>query len=123
MLRVFSNEKKGTTTAIVENCETDAIRHIDKIYSATAGVYETPRLYDAVMATKYTGTVTCREGDEFNAKLGEGLAVKKAMDNHNNGFKKAIVRWQALMIKDIMQVSPETFEEALHKVHKCNCNK
>ena len=67
------------------------------------------------MASKYVGTVTCREGDDFDAKVGESLAVKKAMDNHKAGFKKAIIRWQAAVLKDIIRVSPKTFDEALAK--------
>lgn len=127
MLRTFNNMAKGTTTALVENCEFDAMAHIDKIYSAqlsgdVSGMcpmcrpeIEVPRLEEAFMASKYVGTVTCREGDSFDAKVGESMAVKKAMDNHKAGFRKAIVRWQAAVIKDIIRVSHDTFDEALAK--------
>ncbi len=130
MLRTFSNEAKGTTTALVEDCMFDAMRHIDKIYNAQLSgdvsgyceccrpTIEVPRLEEAVMADKYVGTVTCREGDDFDAKAGESFAVKKAMDNHKNAFAKAIIRWQAAMLKDIIRVSPKTFEEALKKAQE-----
>lgn len=126
MLRVFFNEIKGTTTAVVEDSEFDAMRHIDKVYNAQ--VSETsnkccvcvpqigaPRLGEAYMANKYVGTVTVREGDTFDKTTGERLAVKKAMDNHKNAFRKAIIRWQTAILKDIIRVSPATFDEAVAK--------
>lgn len=127
MLRVFFNEIKGTTTAMVEDSEFDAMRHIDKVYNAQVGgasnkccamcrpQIEVPRLEEAYMANKYVGTVTVREGDTFDKTTGENLAVKKAMDNHKNAFRKAIIRWQTAMLKDIIRVSPATFDEAVTK--------
>lgn len=127
MLRVFFNEAKGTSTALVEDCEFDAMRHIDKIYNAQVGgatngccpacrpTVEVPRLEEAYMSNKYTGTVTVREGDTFDKKTGESLAVKKAMANHKGAFRKAIIKWQTAVIKDIMRVSPDTFDESVAK--------
>ena len=80
------------------------------------------KLDEAFMADKYVGTVTCREGDVFDAKAGEGFAVKKAMDNHKNAFAKAIIRWQTAMLKDIIRVSPKTFGEALKKAQETTSN-
>ena len=127
MLRTFSNKAKGTTTALVEDCTFDAMRHIDKIYNAQLSgdvsgccpvcrpQVEVPRLEEAAMADKYVGTVTCREGDNFTEEAGESFAVKKAMDNHKAGFRRAIIRGLVAMIKDIIRVNPETFDEALTK--------
>lgn len=127
MLRTFFNKAKGTTTAIAEDCEFDAMRHIDKVYNAQVGgatngccpvcrpQIEVPRLEEAYMSNKYAGVVTVREDDVFDEKVGENLAVKKAMENHKNGFRKAIIRWQVAMIKDIIRVSPATFDEAVTK--------
>ena len=73
------------------------------------------------MTNKVVGTVRCDDRDTYSAEVGEAEAVKKAMSNHNRAFKKALTRWQIAMLKDIIAVSPDTFEEALHTVRPCKC--
>lgn len=131
MLDVYRNNTKKTTTAVIENSELDALRHISKKIGLDLesddylieNDSDVLCLDTLLMSDKYTGTVTCAESDEYSDKVGEDMAVKKAMNNHRNGFKRAIVRWQTAMIKKILGASPETFSEALQKANVCKCNK
>ena len=132
MLDIFRNSKKKTTTAVIKDSAYDAVNHIEKklgliadgdlMEPEVAEVFE-PSLSKAIMNNTYTGTVKCDERDTYDEAVGEDEAVKKAMANHKNGFTKAIVRWQAAAIKRIIEVSPETFDDALRKVHTCSCHK
>lgn len=132
MLDIFRNSKKKTTTAVIKDSAYDAVNHIEKklgliadgdlLEPEVAAVFE-PSLSKAIMNNTYTGTVRCDERDTYDEAVGEDEAVKKAMANHKNGFTKAIVRWQAAAIKRIIEVSPETFDDALRKVHTCSCHK
>jgi hypothetical protein len=119
MLDIYVNEKKRTTTAVIEDSEADAIKHIAKRLKVPYKLPKNRKVFSldaAIMSNKYSGTVTCDERDTYDAAVGEDEAVKKAMDNHKRGFVKAITRWQTVMIKRIKAVSPETFEEALSNV-------
>ena len=138
MLKIFENTKKKSTIAVVENCEMDAVAKIARQIAASNNIVLNPEknrrtesirfakkcvphAEKARMPKSIKATVTCDSRDTYNAKVGEAEAVKKAMSNHNKSFKKAIKRWQVAMLKDIIAVSPETFEEALHEVHPCKC--
>lgn len=129
MLPITRDIEKKTTTAELSGTKFDAIAHIIKVlgirYSKIddAMNYSDMKLYEAVMSEVYTGTVTCDEKDDYDEAVGESEAVKKAMSNHNKAFKRALTRWQIAMIKRIINVSPDTFDTALHKVRPCKCNK
>lgn len=129
MLDIFRNNEKKATTAVIKDSELDAALHIakrlgvDDNYDNECGcpackVLDVPFVGAAIMGDKYTGTVVCNEKDTYDEKVGEDEAVKKAMANHKRGFTKAIIRWQSTVIKAVMEVSPETFDEALKKVQK-----
>ena len=131
MLSIFKNNNKKTTTAIIFDSETDAMKHISKKlglgditnpfrFSGLDSDKELMRvlkLDKALMNNKYSGTVTCDDRDNYDEAVGEDEAVKKAIANHNRGFVKAITRWQSALIKQVIDVSPETFDEALEKVY------
>jgi hypothetical protein len=140
MLTIFTNNDKKTTTAVINDFETDALQRIGRTIlgrhpecvitdepwdkreiHVRLALNSLPNGNKAIMSNKIVGTVKCDEEDEYKADVGEGEAVKKAMKNHNKAFKKALVRWQAAMLQDIMAVSPETFEQALHSVRPCKC--
>lgn len=126
MLDVYHNEAKRVTTAVIKDTEYDAFNLIAKRFLTGEEEYygeEIPCADSAIMCNRYSAIVTCDERDKYDTAIGEDMAVKKAMDNHNRGLKKAILRWQAAMIKKVREVSPETFEAALHSVHSCSCNK
>lgn len=130
MLDIYKNKDKKATTAVINNSSFDAIVHIAKKLGirpdcdCKASLYRAlPYSSSALMSDKYSGTVKCNGEDEYNEKVGTDEAVKKAMSNHKKGFTRAIIRWQASMIKVIMDVSPKTFDTALKKVHKCSCCK
>ena len=137
MARIFENKEKRANTAVLEDCAYDAIKHLTKrdIFGSDAKIIEID--FDGVkglevnvdlaealmlkcldMKSRYTGTVICDERDEYDASVGESLAVKKAMDNHHNAFVKAIKRWQVAMLKKIYMANPDTFEDALAKFKK-----
>lgn len=140
MLQIFTNNKKKSTTAIINGCGTDALERIGrtilgrhpecvvdeesldkKSMHIQVAIQSLPNGAKAIMSNKIAGTVRCSDQDEYKEEVGESEAVKKAMSNHNKAFKKALIRWQVAMLKDIMAVSPETFDEALHKVKPCKC--
>lgn len=138
MLKTFKNKEKKETIAIIENCQADAIAHIGRIMAARHQVNLNrgnckrceqvkfacklvPGVRDAEMTNVIKATVTCDARDEYNEAVGESEAVKKAMGNHKKAFLKALTRWQVAILKDVIAVSPETFEDALKKVHKCTC--
>ena len=124
MMNIVRTTKRGkkVTTAIVTDCEMDAVRRIHKRFFANeqddccpkcCGI---PHEEVAIINDKFISSVRLADGDEYSEELGESLAVKKNMEKHQNAFKKAIVRWQVAMLKDIKRVQPETFEEAFNKV-------
>ena len=140
MLRIFKNDTKKTTTALIENSSYDALLRVlkrlgvkDYQYDADTNqliinpceVADAFKLGVLEMNDKISGTVTYDERDTYDEKVGESLAVKKAMDNHKRAFLKALKRWQVVMIKNIMEVSPETFREALQEATQwksgCTC--
>lgn len=140
MLEVVQNDKKKTTTAIIANSEKDAICHVLKRLGVQYDVGSTPdgdvcinfcgidmvsafKLNALKMSGKYTGTVRCNEADTYDERVGTDEAVKKAMRNHKNGFRRAIIRWQSAVIKVVYDISPDSFKEALHSVVKCDCGK
>jgi hypothetical protein len=134
MLKIFRGIKNNTTTAIIEDTQCDAVRAIIKRLGLKGSVadpdsinwcceecrynWDTLRLDKAIMNKKYTATVTKDDRDNYDEKVGEDEAVKKAMSNHNRAFKKALLRWQVVVLRDIKNVSPETFDEAVEKVKK-----
>ena len=140
MLKTFKNDEKKSTVAVIEDCGTDAIARIGKVMAARHQInlnrgdckrcesvkfaYKlVPNAQVAEMSDTIKATVTCDARDTYDVAVGESEAVKKAMSNHKKAFIKALTRWQVAMLKDIMAVSPETFEDALKKVRKCSCCK
>lgn len=142
MLDIYRNNSKKTTTAVINDSTFDAVKHIARKLGINTDSYDdcdsceemqmcenleicmrVPCADKAIMNKRYSGTVTCDDRDTYDEAVGEDEAVKKAMANHNRGFMKAIVRWQSALIKQAIDVSPETFEEALKKVHTCKCCK
>lgn len=142
MLDIYRNNSKKTTTAVIKDSTFDAVKHIARKLGIDVDEYDeyddceemqmcenleicmrVPCADKAIMNKRYSGTVTCDDRDTYDEAVGEDEAVKKAMANHNRGFMKAIVRWQSALIKQVIDVSPETFDEALKKVHTCTCCK
>lgn len=145
MLDIYRNNSKKTTTAVIKDSTFDAVRHIArkigvdldrydacddcddcdemKMYENIELCRQVPCADKALMNNRYSGTVTCDDRDTYDEAVGEDEAVKKAMANHNRGFVKAIIRWQSALIKQVIDVSPETFDEALKKVYTCTCCK
>lgn len=140
MLKTYVNENEQTTVAVAEDVEMDAVMHILKVmpeicYGAEeeveCGIPGVTRinlrafnLSGALINGPIKGIVKCHEGDTYDVAVGKNEAVKKAMNNHNKAFKRALKNWQIAILKRIREVSPDTFEEAVYKVvpYKCdNC--
>lgn len=105
------------TIAISENARTDAYCRVkrrlvnknDKVHSWDS----IPHVDKLMMDRVYKAKVKCAEDDTYSDKQGEIEAVKKAMANHKRGFDKAMKRWQVAVLKDLIRVSPDTFEDAV----------
>lgn len=139
MLKTYVNENEQTTVAVAEDVEMDAVMHILKVmpeisygaeeevgcaFGATRINMRAFTLSSALINGPIKGIVKCHEGDTYDAEVGRNEAVKKAMNNHNKAFKRALKNWQIAILKRIREVSPDTFEEAVYKVvpYKCdNC--
>lgn len=124
-VRVYENKSKKSTTAVLQDVQFDAIFKILKVLNShnhdLQGICEVPNLESALIPTKIVATTVCHAGDEFDSDEGRKVAIKKVMKKHNLSFRKALKRWQIAMLKDIIAVSPDTFEEALHTVRPCKC--
>ena len=129
MLKINRSDRKKSTTAIIDNSEHDAlfkvmkrlgVKHIGydefgNLCICPTQVAECMKIDKLFMNPVYTGTTYCDERDTYDEKVGEDVAVKKAMANHKEAFTKAIKRWQTAMIKMVLDVYPETFDEAYRK--------
>lgn len=120
MLNIYKDKEKQTTTAVVTKSEHDArSRIVRRLGLSSLDIYfigDYLCLDKTKMNKTYSGTVHCDERDTYDEAVGVDKAVKKAMDNHNRAFMRAIIRWQVAMLKKIKSVSPETFDEAVTKM-------
>lgn len=132
-LKIVRVNEQKLTKAIISETANDAENRVLKNFgicpeklrrshSVYGLMFHALNLKALTMSDKYSGTVICRDGDTFSENEGQSLAVKKAMNNHNRAFNKALARWQASMIRKIYEVSPSTFDEAYTKVF-CNPSK
>ena len=117
MIKIYKNTKKKTTTAVFTNSEFDAVRHIDKCMESGLD------LASAVMQSNYSGTVNVHAEDTYDERQGELEALAKASKNYDRAYRKAMKRWQVYALRKIREVYPETFEEAVHEVVHCKCDK
>lgn len=146
MIKVVKDVKSKRTKALIKDSKLDAIASIGKTLGTSThngrelakahGIeFNTvckrdayiefaqkcvPNSSEALM-TNLEATAICYPEDDYNTQVGENEAVKKVLNHHRTSFYKAIKRWQVAMLKDIIAVSPETFEEALHEVRPCKC--
>lgn len=138
MLKTYVNEKEQTTVAVAEDAEMDAVMHILKVmpeirygaeeevgcaFGATRINMRAFTLSSALINGPIKGIVKCHDGDTYDAEVGRNEAVKKAMNNHNKAFKRALKNWQIAILKRIREVSPDTFDDAARKVigDTCEC--
>lgn len=119
MLNIYKDKEKQTTTAVIAKSANDASsRIVKRLGLSKIDIYllsDYICLDKAKMNKTYSGRVHCDERDTYDEAVGADKAIKKAMDNHNRAFKRAIIRWQVAMLKKIKTVSPETFDEAMTK--------
>lgn len=112
----------GRTKAIVKGCKDDAFNRVCKrvgLFKPTSKKIA-PLIYayndELEMNDKYCATVKCSFPDKYDNKVGESEAVRKAMINHNNAFRRAIKRWMIAIIKDIKQVDPDIFNDVINEI-------
>lgn len=124
-VKVLVNDEKGATTAILESCDFDAVTKIERVLGLDildGEEFTNFNLDKALMSESISATVRCSADDVFDETEGRKLAIKKVMSKHNKQFKRAIRNWQIAMLRNIIKVCPDTFDEALHTVRPCKCN-
>lgn len=139
-MKYFENKEAKTTTAVLENCQDEAVAYVEKRLSNwyieeefmadvcefvfasehqdmfKGSKFEIPHKEALKIPEKIRATVRLNPVDRYNKKVGQLYAKEKAMENKKSALRKAIKRWQIAMLKDIMAINPETFKEALEKV-------
>ena len=115
------------TKAFIDKADMDAmLRVLTKVFgnkeniptdrNVVKALKRALNLEACIMNLTYSGSVLCRPEDTYNEKIGESLAVKKAMRNHHESFTKKLKAWQIIMLTKVYEVSPETFESAVKDV-------
>ena len=87
MLMYAINPSKQQIKAYLEGTVYDALNAINKIMRSMTnkwGYYSDK----AIMAKQYSGTVTLREGDEWDEEKGKELAKAKCLKNYRKAFNK-----------------------------------
>lgn len=142
MIRTYVNSEKETTVAVVDDFEYDAVKRIVKVMpeivegaakdlcGCCGGIQfdvNAFALRHAFIQGPIKGVVKCHGEDKFDYATGENEAVKKAMNNHNKAFNRALKNWQVAILKKICSVNPGTFnqavDEALVAIEKEKANK
>lgn len=113
------NEEKGTVTMILNGCELDAIRAIQK--RTNVAMTDDEDLTVALMPDKFVAVVKCDPSDTFDEKVGADKAAHRVMVKHQRAFNQAIKRWQDFMLKQIANVNQSTYNELCKS--RCKCNK
>jgi len=117
-INIYVNKDKETTAAVINDCDFDAVNRIMKRLGADledvlCDKQNILHVKDAIMPCKIRGKVKRNSEDEYDEAIGRQEAIKKAIKKHNERFLRALCKWQAQMLKEIRDVSPETFEKAL----------
>lgn len=123
MLEIIENKEKKATTAILKGCALDAAKRVGKRLDIRNNEGEAcicciPHVEELIMTNKIVGTAKPLGDDKFDESVGKAKAIRKATKNHKSAFTKALKRWQVAMLRDIIAVSPETFEDALNTIYK-----
>lgn len=87
MMKYAINPSKKQIKAYLEGTEYDALNAINKLMRSTTndfGYYSDK----AIMAKQYSGTVTLRDGDEWDEAKGKELAKAKCLKNYRKAFDK-----------------------------------
>lgn len=107
MIKTFVDHESGKTTALIENCELDAIRIIMKRHQAIKCSYndvgtvkydiehgaDVFGLKKALLPNNVYASVTLQDGDTFDEEFGRRLARKKVVRKIRRMTKNAIKRW------------------------------
>lgn len=126
MLEISRDSNKKSTTAVIENARHDALNHVHKVFNSYSVNHQKSEDAEAIskcpcgdkllMSDKFYGTVSLDPRDEYDEHVGESLAVKKAMGNHNRSYHNALKRWQVQMLKLVYAANPVTFMQSVDKV-------
>lgn len=100
MVKYAINHDKKQIIAYLENTRYDAVRAIDRRLSSIQSNFDyyNPKL---LMAEKYSGTVTLRDGDVWDEEKGKELAKAKCLRNYYAGFDKRIKMFYNSLIKTV----------------------
>ena len=87
MMKYAINPSKKQIKAYLEGTEYDALNAINKVMRSMTnkwGYYSDK----VIMAKQYSGTVTLRDGDEWDEEKGKELAKAKCLKNYRKAFNK-----------------------------------
>ena len=98
MIEYFVNKKDQTVTAVLDNCEYDAINRIEKKFHSTPFSVDCdsigyPGSNRYVMSYRYSATVKVHSPDVFNVEVGKKEARNKLIKNYRKGLNKRINRF------------------------------
>ena len=110
MIEYFIDKKNQTVTAVLDDCEYDAINRIEKMFheipfsvACDSIGYSNSDRY--LMAYRYSATVKVYAPDVFNEETGKKEARNKLIKNYRKGFNKRVERF----IMDFQEFSKELF--------------
>jgi hypothetical protein len=131
MVHFYENEGKKVVTAVIKDSKDDAkIQVIKRLglsnefiesevglgYVSCCDISPVLKLDTLEMPNTVSATVHVQEGDTYDRQVGRDAANDKVIKNFESSKKKALIRWQLAMLKQIKNVSPETFDEAFAKL-------
>lgn len=92
MMKYVINREKNQIMAYLTGTRFDAIH---KVVKEMQKVNDNIDYYSTnlLMANKYSGTVTLREGDTWNEEEGKRLAKEKCLANYRRGLEKRLNRF------------------------------
>lgn len=134
MLKVHEDKKKKTVAVVLSGGSSDALMHVvkrldlqdsgfkyntaanDKFLDNVIMVADKLHLNELFMPDRNSGLARCYEDDIYDTEVGKKVALEKAERNYERSFRKAIIRWQVAVLRDVYRISPRTFKEAVDKV-------
>jgi hypothetical protein len=88
MIKYFINEEKRQVIGVLENCEWDAVRKINKMIRDTDFCFCPSEKY--MMPSEFRAVVQCDDRDEFVPKIGMEKAKKRILDRYYPALDKRV---------------------------------
>ena len=134
-MKTFVNDKEKVTTAVFTDTDNiarnkvlkrlgvDVLRfNLEDSWGYNDGILTKALCLDKLkMKNSYRATVKCNKDDIYDTDTGKEYAGEKVRRNVAKAVQNAMLRWQIALLHKIKEISPETFNEAVHKVADCKC--